>query len=305
MELSIKSLVQAYEKHLRSAVAAGKSQRGRITGFAMALILLSGLAAIVPPSALASPSDSSHSGGFWLVITSDETFPQAVNQAYQSAGSQVTSTLRKMLLRVEAGNSAYIPEGTSGGVASVRASKADLTRALAAATQGSTEAGNSRVDALAAADPSGFPVIGNACNDNFSWCNLQFEAQGEYCTDSCDVVDRVTANLTDDPAGGGTSRINYVSQYPIDSGDFTGVHFEWWTLKFASQTECGTGNTNSWTPPKSGSFNATCDVTLYNSRITHAFTFFAYFAPNAQYISANAKSGTAVCQPGPESSCLY
>lgn len=271
----------------------------------MALVLLSGLAAAVSTPAQASLSGKSHSGGFWLVITSGETFPQAVNRAYQSSGGQVTSTLRGMLRQAETGHSVYIPEGTRSGIANVRASKADLTGALVSATRGDMKGEQSRVAAPAAADPSGFPVIGNACNDNFSWCNLQFEAQGEYCTSSCEVVDRVTANLTDDPAGGGTSRIGYVSQYPIDSGDFAGVHFEWWTLKFAAQTECGTGNTNSWTPPKSASFNATCDVTLYNSRITHAFTFFAYFTPNAQYISANAKSGTAVCQPGPESSCLY
>lgn len=265
-----------------------------------ALALLTGLAAAAPVSAHAAVS--SVSKGFWVVMTPGEPFSQAVAQVPRKDRGQVTSTLRGMLHRAEAGLSVSIPEGTHNGVVSERASRSTLEGALAEAASDRARVSPS---VSPAANPSGFPVRGEACNNNRAWCNLVLEVAGEYCgSEGCTQTDLIKARLTTNPGATG-SMVSWTSIYSPNGGNFTGVHFEWFTLTWESERQCGSGNTNSGTGNGSGKFYPTCSGTLYHSRITHGFTLWADFLPSAQYIGDSAKTGTAYCASAPDTYCTY
>lgn len=214
-----------------------------------------------------------------------------------------------MLHRQEAGQGVYIPESKNGAISHVKASHADLTKALAAAEKASTAAGNTdaAVSPAASASQSTWPVRGNACGNNRAWCNLVYILDADYCASTCTLEDELTARLTVNPSASGVNRVDWNVLYSPDHGDFDGYHFQWFFLKYASETECGTDNTGSWSTSTSNSFYTYCNTTLYNSRNTTAVEFWAHLVPTDQYIGDQAKDGTAVCQP--ESSgntyCLY
>lgn len=277
--------------------------------------LLAALAAVAPTAANASEANTGTStGGFWLVMTPGESFAQAVAAAAQGSPGNIASTLRGMQQRQKSGLEVKIPETVKGAVADVQASSSDLSTALAAT--GKAVAASSTHPATAAAalavTPDSAPqaswaVRGEACNDDRSWCELNYVIEGYYCDETCTLKDKITASATVDPSTSGQNRVSWNTLYSPDNGDFSGYHFEWYVLKFASLTECGTGNSDSHSTSTSGAFTASCNQTLYSSRNTTAVEFWGYFTPNDGWINDEARDGTAVCQS--ESSdnnyCLY
>jgi hypothetical protein len=241
-------------------------------------------------------------------MTPGETFAQGVQSAARKSPGPVTATLRAMLRSEKAGRGVYVPEGRNGTVANIKASRAELAEALAAAQDTAAVTAIPRTAVSPDTAPNDFPVRGNACGDNRAWCNLVLQIAADYCNgDTCTLEDELTARLTVNPSVSGTNRVNWNVLYSPDHGDFSGYHYEWYLLKFASETECGTGNTNSYSTSTSSYFDTNCNTMLYDSRNTTAVTYWAYLAPAAQYQSDEAKDGTAVCQT--ESSgnnwCLY
>jgi hypothetical protein len=74
------------------------------------------------------------SRGFWVVMTSGESFTDAVRQsARTSGGGQVMATLEKMIRRVEAGHAVYVPQSSPDGVVNLAATVSQLQAALSAA----------------------------------------------------------------------------------------------------------------------------------------------------------------------------
>lgn len=280
--------------------------RPRTVIFAVALALTAGLAAIAPTSAHASSvgtTKPAHS--FWFIMKSGETFAQAVGRAAQRSPAQVATTLRRMLQREEAGQRVDIPETRNGVIATVRASRSDLTGALAAAKKTGT------VDAEPASAPqAAWPVRGGACYADHSWCDLVEALAGGTCSSSCIVTDEVNANLTIDPSVYGKNRVTWTALYSPDSGNFAGYHFQWFVLKFAAENQCGTGNSSSYNYSFSDVFITKCDINLYDSRNTTAIGLWAYFTPYGAYIGPDgAKDGTALCptesKAATDPNCLY
>jgi hypothetical protein len=272
--------------------------RLRAVMLAVALALAAGTAAAAPASAHASPAAAGgNAGSFWITMTPGETFAQAAAIAARKSPGRVDAALRGMLRSEEAGRIVRIPQGRGGRVVNAPASRADLAGALAAAEGASPES-----------TPSGWPVRGNACGDNRAWCNLVLQIAADECDgNTCTLEDELTARLTVNPSVSGANRVNWNVLYSPDHGDFAGYHFEWYVLEFASETQCGTGNTDSYSTSTSGNFTTNCNTMLYDSRNTTAVQYWAYLSPAAQYQSDQAKDGTAICQT--ESSgnnyCLY
>jgi hypothetical protein len=285
--------------------------------FVVVLALAAGLAAAPQTSALASsPGAKTHSSGFWVTMTPGSTFAQAVSAAAQKSPGQVTAGLKRMLQREEAGQAIYIPETKNGILVNVKASRADLTGALAAikktAATTAAVAGTAQTAVPAAGPavsgaPSTWPVRGEACGSNRAWCDLVYVLDLDECDPSCTLEDQLTARLTVNPSASGTNRVNWNVLYSPDNGDFDGYHFEWYFLKYAAETECGTGNTGSWSTSNSGYFDTTCNVVLWDSRNTTAVVFWGHIAASDGWVNDWAKDGTALCQP--ESSgntyCVY
>lgn len=249
----------------------------------------------------------SSSHGFWIVMTPGMTFAQAVSKIPARSRGQIRATLGGMLRNEEAGVRVAIPEGNHSGIVSVPASRSNLATALATAAQDGTTTQHHGMYGiiLPAATPSSFPVRGDACHSNRAWCDLVLEVAGEYCDpEGCTQTDRITARLTTNPGATG-SMVSWTSIYSPNGGNFTGVHFEWWTMAWASEHVCGTDNTDSGTGNGSDEFFPTCDGPLYHSRITHGFTLWADFLPTAQYIGDSAKTGTAFCASAPDTYCIY
>jgi hypothetical protein len=119
--------------------------RPRNVMFAVVLALAVGLAAIAPTSAHASSAGATgNSGGFWVTMTPGETFTQAVSRAAQESPGQVAAALNRMLEHQQAGQGVYIPQSRNGALVQVKASRSDLTGALAAAESTAAVAGSSR-----------------------------------------------------------------------------------------------------------------------------------------------------------------
>lgn len=278
---------------------------GKIIAFISALTLTAGLVAMAPASAHAALGGESKTPGFWIVITSGETFAQAVSQVPRNSRVQAQSTIRWMLRSAEAGHRIIIPEGTPNSVVSVSASRSGLAAALATTEHKRPAAKYSAHDRSPAVSPSAFPVRGAACGNNRAWCNLTLEVAGAFCGPSgCTQTDKITARLTNNPGATG-SMTSWTSIYSPYDGNFTGVHFEWFTMMWESQTLCESGNTTSGTGNGSGKFFPACSGTLYHSRITHGFTLWADFLPTAQEFGDSAKTGTAYCASAPDTYCTY
>jgi hypothetical protein len=131
--------------------------------------------------------------------------------------------------------------------------------------------------------PNEFSRRGGTCNDNRSWCNLKLELAAEYCNpEGCQQTDRVTARLTVNP-GVKRSMVSFTSIYAPDDHSFIEIHFEWWVLCFNVERECGTSNTRSFDGSGSGKFYPDSTIDLYDSRITHGFTLWAYFTRNGSW----------------------
>lgn len=281
--------------------------------FTVVLALAAGLAAVAPTSAHASPSGvTRHSDGFWIAMTPGETFARAVSRTPERTRAQVVATLHRMLQREEAGRGVSIPETKNGALVNVKASRSDLTGALAAAEKTATKTAATALSAHTAVSPasapqSTFPVRGEPCGSDRAWCDLVYELDGELCTDTCELKDKLLANLTVNPSVFGSNYVAWTVIYSPDSGDFDGYHFQWWVLKYTAENQCGTGNTNSYSTGRSNTFTTDCDVNLWNSRNTTAVEFWGHFVPYGSYISDQAKDGTAVCQPETTENtwCLY
>lgn len=200
----------------------------------------------------------------------------------------------------------------TGALVNVKASRADLTGALAVAEETVTKpaAVSGNAGTLVSPDTASqasWPARGGPCNSDRSWCNLVYELDGEFCTDTCELTDKLAARLTVTPSVSGRNSVSWTVVYLPDSNNFAGYHFEWFVLKFAAETVCGSGNTGSFSTSQSKSFTTSCDSVLYNSHNMTAVEFWAFFTPIDDYVFDQARDGGALCQP--ESSdnnyCLY
>jgi len=277
--------------------------------FAVVLALAAGLAAIAPTSAHASSAGATgNSGGFWVTMTPGETFTQAVTQASQESPGQVTAALNRMLQHQQAGQGVYIPESKNGALVQVKASRSDLTGALAAAESTAAVAGSAATAIVPYSAPqASWPVRGNACGSNRAWCNLVYVIDAEFCSQTCTLEDELYARLTVNPSVYGSNLVSWTVLYSPNHGDFDGYHFQWFVLKFAAENQCGTGNTSSFSTSTSNKFTTNCDTVLWNSRNTTAVEYWAHLKPNGSWYSDKAKDGTAVCQPESTENtyCLY
>ncbi len=267
-------------------------------------------------AAVPAQSASREVHGFWYVITPGESFAGAVRHATGASGGQVTATVQDMIRRVEAGRTVMVPEGTRDGVHLVPATVPELRAALAAARSVGSGSGRSAARLARIPDPHDFPIRGQGCNPVTwrgnrywaSWCKMPFELDGGVCDPSCHNTDVLKARLLVDP-GTTTSRASRSGSYTYQSGNprFSNIHFEWWTFCFNSEQECGTGNTPNFFGNSSGTFNMTSSKDLHNSRIRHAFVFWAYFVPNNQWTPDEAKTWKGICKPSDANSnqCLY
>lgn len=292
---------------LPAATIIGKiirSCRRNVVVLSAALALLAGVAAATPASAQANASGNARSRCFWLVMTPGESFTQAASQAARTSGGQVAPTLREMTLRLEAGNGVYIPEGTGSGITLIRASAADLAQAQAAVAQVRTngEYGSSASPALT---PEEYPVRGAACDNNYAWCNLVLQVAADYCEETCTLEDEITARLKVNPGANEVSTVSFTSIYSPNNGDFEDIHFDWYTMVFAGQGVCGSDSTETYSPNGSAEFFALCNTQSYNSRLSHAFTLWAYLIPTASYVPDHAKTGICIGRAAPDANCVY
>ena len=112
--------------------------------------------------------------------------------------------------------------------------------------------------------------------------------------DPANKVSRASYNLT------------YVHQ---GTARFSKMHFQWWVLCYRGLDECGSANTGNLNGNSHKTFNMTSTVKLSRgSKVTHALTLWALFAPTGRFYNSDASTGTANCSPtGPEPSnqCLY
>jgi len=276
------------------------------------------LLAVSALTSAAAPASSGSRGAhrFWYAIASGESFAGAVRHAAGEPGSQVTATVKDMIVRVETGKRVMVPEGTRNGVHLVPATLTELQAALAAARSAGARSGTSVARLVRIPDPHDFPIRGQGCNPVTwrgnrywaSWCKMPFKLVGGVCDPSCHNTDVLTARLLVDP-GTSTSRASRSGSYTYQSGNprFSNIHFEWWTFCFNSEQECGTGNTPNFFGNSSGTFNMTSSKDLHNSRIRHAFVFWAYFVPNNQWTPDEAKTWKGICKPRDANSnqCLY
>jgi hypothetical protein len=264
------------------------------------------LAALGPAmTASAAPGSEQASGattGFWGSITLSESFTTMVGQIGKTSAPAVIATLKAMLSRVEAGHAVYIPQGTSTGIASVRASSAEIKQALAAA--GASEGHDSESPSIP--PPNEYPVRGEVCPKNDrAWCSLLLEFAVSYCDeDGCKLTDRMTVRITVDP-GPKTSRASFNAIYSPDDHNYAGFHFQWWVLCFAAQRTCGSEDTDSFDRSEHGTFTMTSTTDLYDSKIAHAITLWGFFVRNGNYYNDDAKTGTATCESKPKNYCVY
>lgn len=280
-----------------------------MTGIAASVVLFAG--ALSPAYAGASQTAKTSQSSFWYTITSGETFTQAAHQAAQVSNS-VVPAIEQMMQQVKSGKTVTVPEGTRTGVTHVHATESDLQAALSSAR--SVPAHTAYTTALAATPPNEFEVMGFGCNPlgdgDASWCEMPFELDGGFCDgDTCDNTDKIVGRITVDPANQ-VSRASYNLTY-VHQGTarFSNIHFQWWVLCYRGLEECGSANTRNLNGNSHGTFNPRSKFKLSRgSKVTHAFSLWARFAPTARYYNSNARTGTANCAPtGPEPSnqCLY
>lgn len=308
---------------LRSTVTEGCAMRRliRVAGTAVAvLVMASALTASSSVSAQTRRVPRS-APSFSVVITSGESFADAVRRAARApGGGQVALTIEAMLRRVEAGQVAHVPEGTRRGVISVRATVAELRAALSAARSlGARSVSRAAAGIAARAVPLSVPpVAGTGCfsvsyngKSWFStWCDLQLYLDDTVCGEfGCEQVDRLTATMKTNP-GALTSAVSFTASNMVTPGFssvYTDVHINWNTLCYSSKVECGHGSTGNFNPSGSGRMSPTSDVALYGDEITHSFYLWALFIPNGQEYASDASTGTATCKPASSGSnqCLY
>jgi hypothetical protein len=98
----------------------------------------------------------------------------------------------------------------------------------------------------------------------------------------------MTVRITVDP-GPKTSRASFNAVYFPDDHNYTGFHFEWWVLCFATQRTCGSDNTNTFDRTEHGTFTMTSTSELYSSKISHAITLWGFFIRNGKYYDDDAR----------------
>jgi hypothetical protein len=215
-----------------------------------------------------------------------------------------------MLTRPENGPKVDIPKTRNGAIVNGPASRSDLTAALAAAERTAIKtAAVARNAQPLTAPQAGWPIIGEACNDDHSWCDISYELVGEACQPSCQITDVLAGNLTVDPSATGKNRVTWTVLYSPNGGNFAGYHWQWFVLKFQAQNQCGTGNSSSYSYSFSNTFTTNCDTELWSSRNTTAVAFWAFFTPYGAYLDPPQKGrdGEAVCmaQSTEDPVCLY
>jgi hypothetical protein len=78
-----------------------------------------------------------------------------------------------------------------------------------------------------------------------------------------------------------------------------------WTLCYASKDQCGRGNDKSFSGDGKSTFYPTSKLALYDSRVTRAFTLWAFFVRNGSWYNDDARTGTADCAKKPDTYCVY
>lgn len=278
------------------------------------LLMVPALAAAGSPTRIAGGAK-----GFWAVTVPGESFASTVGGAMGASPQRVTGTIEGMVKRAKAGKPVLVPEGTRGGVHMVPAQLTQLQAALAATSKAAADdrAAGSAGRVARIPDPHDFKIRGNGCHPVTwrgqrywaSWCKVPFQLDGEHCDETgCKITDVIKLTLLVDP-GTHTSRVTRKSTYKYPAGNphFKHIHIEWYTFCFNSEQECGTSNTEDFFGNSSGTFNPTSSRDLHNSRIRHAFVFWAFFGPSGMWTPDYAKTWKGICKPRSSNSnqCLY
>jgi hypothetical protein len=278
----------------------------RVSNVAAVLLTVFTFTQISPAQAQQNPTTQHQ---FWIVITSGESFMDAVQQAARAPdGGQVVTTLKEMVRRAEAGHTVYVPRVGRHGVVNVTATVSQLQATLAAVHSLSPES----------LVPQKFDVEGDGCNPYIynrvsyfaSWCDMNYNIESEICNpEGCTDINQINATLKVDPGSTGGSRVSYTSQYYHEGPSyFTDIHFEWWTLCYRNALTCGSDNTKNFSGAGNGTFTTNSgSINLHNDQITIAVAYLALFTPNGQTYSIGFKTPMGYCLPESSDSnqCLF